>query len=118
MGQVATLLVAGIALLHAWIFVLESFLWKTPRGLRAFGMTPAQAEATAVLAKNQGVYNLFLAAGLGWSLVAPGPMAFQIKLFFLGCVAVAGLVGAMTVNKRILFVQTIPAALALLFLLA
>jgi len=110
----ATTLVVLIGLLHVYILVLEMFLWKTKRGQRAFGMTAAQAEQTAVLAKNQGLYNGFLAAGLFWSALAPDrAMAFQLALFFLGCVAVAGVVGAATAARKILFIQTVPAVIAL-----
>jgi putative membrane protein len=110
----ATALVTLIAVVHVYILVLEMFLWTTKRGQRAFGMTAQQAQDTAVLAKNQGLYNGFLAAGLFWSLLAPDPaMAFQLKLFFLGCVAIAGLYGAATAARKILFIQTVPAALAL-----
>ncbi len=97
----ATVLVTFIALLHVYILVLEMFLWTTKRGQRAFGMTAERAQDTAVLAKNQGLYNGFLAAGLFWSVLAPEPaMAFQLKLFFLGCVAIAGLSGAATAKRR------------------
>jgi putative membrane protein len=89
------------------------FLWRTPRGLRAFGMTPEQAETMATLAANQGLYNGFLAAGLGISLILPEPSALHFKVFFLGCVIVAGLYGGLTVSRRILVVQALPAALAL-----
>jgi putative membrane protein len=114
MSHVATFLVALVALEHVYILVLEMFLWTTPRGLRAFGMTRSQAEATAALAKNQGLYNGFLAAGLAWSLFAPPAYAVSLQTFFLGCVIVAGVFGAMTAKPSILFVQALPAALALL----
>ena len=100
-----------VALLHLYFLVLEMFLWTTKRGLKTFGMTPEQAAQTATLAKNQGLHNGFLSAGLIWSVVASEPsMAFQIRLFFLGCVIVAGVYGAATVSKRILFVLALPAA--------
>jgi putative membrane protein len=111
---VATALVTLIAALHVYILVLEMFLWTTKRGRRAFGMTPEYAEMTATLAKNQGLYNGFLAAGLFWSVAtADAAMAFQLKLFFLGCVAVAGAYGAATAARKILFIQTVPALAAL-----
>ncbi len=113
MSIVATGLVVLVALIHAYILVLEMFLWQTPRGLKAFGTTPDQAAAMATLAANQGLYNGFLAAGLGLSLVLPEPSAFYFKVFFLGCVIVAGLYGGLTVSRRILVVQALPAALAL-----
>lgn len=106
-----------VALLHVYILVLEMFLWDTPRGRRAFGLTPEFAAQSKVLAANQGLYNGFLAAGLFWGL-ALGDEGQSIKLFLLICVLVAGLYGAATANKRILYVQAVPAALglALLFL--
>jgi putative membrane protein len=88
-------------------------LWQKPVGLRSFRLTPEQAAETATLAANQGLYNGFLAAGLLVSLVLPQPSAFHFKLFFLGCVIVAGLFGAATVSRRILLVQALPAAIAL-----
>jgi putative membrane protein len=110
----ASIFVSLIAVLHVYILVLEMFLWKTKRGRRAFGMTPEYAEQTATLAANQGLYNGFLAAGLFWSVAAgEATMAFQLKLFFLGCVAVAGVYGAATAARKILFIQTVPAAIAL-----
>lgn len=111
-AQVATAL---IALLHLYILVLEMFLWTKPRGRRAFGMTAEQAESTKVLAANQGLYNGFLAAGLIWGLLYPVPeIGRQIQAFFLICVIVAGLYGAVSASRRILFVQAIPAAVALI----
>lgn len=105
--------VAVVALLHVWIFILESFLWTKPFGRRVFGMTAEQAETSKVLALNQGFYNLFLAAGLIWGLVAER-CAFEIKVFFLVCVIVAGIVGGMTAKRSILIVQALPALIALL----
>ncbi|HEU4407187.1 MAG TPA: DUF1304 domain-containing protein [Polyangiaceae bacterium] len=114
MNAIATALVLVIAALHAYFLVLEMFLWNTPRGRRAFGMNPQQAEQTATLAKNQGLYNGFLAAGLVWSaFAADAAMAFQLKVFFLGCVLVAGVYGAATAARKILFVQAMPALSAL-----
>lgn len=112
---VANTLVAVVAALHVYFLVLEMFLWTKPRGLRTFGNTLEKAQALAVLAANQGLYNGFLAAGLIWGLLHPNPaIAFQIKVFFLLCVIVAGLYGAATVSQKILIVQALPAALALL----
>jgi putative membrane protein len=111
MRTAALLLVALVALLHVYILVLEMFLWRT-RARRAFGMSAEQAEATATLAANQGLYNGFLAAGLLWAL-ASGAELVPRATFFLLCVAAAGLYGAATVGIRILYVQTVPAALAL-----
>ena len=112
--MLATILVAVVAFEHFYFMVLEMFLWTTPRGRKAFGMTEAQAQATATLAGNQGLYNGFLVAGLIWGLLAEPPaQAFALKTFFLGCVVVAGLFGAATVSRRILYVQAAPALLAL-----
>ena len=90
----ATVLVAIVAALHAWFLILEMVLWQRPLGMRTFQLTPEQAKLTATLAANQGLYNGFLAAGLVVGLLAPQPTAFHSKLFFLGCVIVAGLFGA------------------------
>lgn len=112
MSILANLAVAIVALVHVYILVLEMFLWEKPAGLRAFGLTKEAAAASKVLAANQGLYNGFLAAGLFWGL-ALGPHGTGIKVFFLGCVLVAGVYGAMTASRKILFVQAIPAAVAL-----
>jgi putative membrane protein len=114
---IANLLVALVAALHVFFLILEMFLWTKPLGLKVFRQTPDKAEISKVLAANQGLYNGFLAAGLVWGLVHSNPaFAFQIKVFFLLCVIVAGVYGAMTVSRRILFVQALPAAIALLVL--
>ena len=110
--QVANVVVALMALLHVYILVLEMFLWTTKRGRRAFGTTAEYAESTKVLAANQGLYNGFLAAGLAWGL-SMGVAGYGTKLFFLGCILVAGLYGGATVGKKILFIQAIPAAIAI-----
>ena len=115
MLTVANVLVGLIALLHLYFLVLEMFLWDKPAGLRAFGQTQAAATQSKVLAANQGLYNGFLAAGLLWGLIL-GAEGRAIKVFFLGCVLVAGLFGAATANRKILFVQAAPAALALALL--
>jgi putative membrane protein len=115
---IAAVLVAIVAAIHVYIVVLEMLLWRTPRGLRSFGTTQAFADESATLAANQGLYNGFLVAGLLWGLLAGDPIGYQVKLFFLGCVIVAGLFGAATVNRRILFVQAAPAALAFVAVLA
>ena len=108
----ADILVAIVALLHVWFLVLEMFLWDKPLGLKTFRQTPETAAASKVLAANQGLYNGFLAAGLLWGLWL-GAGGTSVKLFFLGCVVVAGVYGAATVGKKILFVQALPAALAM-----
>lgn len=115
--MISKILIALVALIHIYILVLEMFLWETPRGLRVFGLKPEFARATRALAANQGLYNGFLAAGLIWALLL-GAGGYSIAMFFLGCVIIAGLYGAATVNRRILFVQTIPASLAWLAVLA
>jgi putative membrane protein len=117
MIAIANLLVALVAALHCYFLILEMFLWTKPLGLKTFGQTLEKATDSAVLAANQGLYNGFLAAGLIWGLVQGTPaFAFQIKVFFLLCVIVAGVYGAMTVSRRILFVQALPAAIALILL--
>ena len=113
MVTIAALLVAVVAAIHVYIVILEMFLWRTPRGLKAFGTTQAFADESATLAANQGLYNGFLVAGLVWGLLAADPTGFQVKLFFLGCVIVAGVYGALTVSRRILVVQALPAAVAM-----
>lgn len=113
MPLIANLLVALVALLHLGFLVIEMFFWTTPFGQRAFNLTADFAAQSAVLAANQGLYNGFLAAGLIWSLIAPKHLALPLKIFFLGCVIVAGLYGAATAKMSILFVQALPAALAL-----
>jgi putative membrane protein len=114
LNAVADVLVALVALLHAWFLVLEMFLWTKPIGLKTFRNSPQRARDSKVLAQNQGLYNGFLVAGLAWGLVASPPdHAFALKVFFLGCVVTAGLFGAFTVSKRIFFVQALPAILAL-----
>ncbi|MDB5501869.1 MAG: hypothetical protein JWR89_1771 [Tardiphaga sp.] len=115
MNLVGNVLVALVAALHIYFLVLEMFLWTKPYGLKTFGNTLAKAQDSAVLAANQGLYNGFLAAGLIWGLLHPSPqVAVQLKVFFLLCVIVAGLYGAYSVSRKILFVQAAPAALALL----
>lgn len=116
MRTAAAVVIAFVALEHLWFFVLESFLWQKPLGLKTFRMDAAKAAITAPLAKNQGLYNAFLSAGLVWSLLDSEPPARPIAIFFLGCVALAGVVGAFTVSRRIFFIQTIPATLGLALL--
>lgn len=114
--MIGNILVALVALIHVYIVYLEMFAWDTPAGHRAFRLTPDFARESKVLAANQGLYNGFLAAGLAWGLWL-GEAGFQFKVFFLICVAIAGLYGAATVGRKILFIQAVPAALALLFVL-
>lgn len=101
-----------VAVIHLYILVLEMFLWDKPQGRRVFGTTPEFATAAKVLAANQGLYNGFLAAGLVWGIWL-GEAGDPVKLFFLICVAVAGIYGAATVSRRILYVQTVPAVIAM-----
>ncbi len=117
MTIVADILVGLVALIHVYIVVLEMFLWTTPRARAAFGTTKEFAEESKTLAANQGLYNGFLALALVWGLIATDPTGFQLKLYGVVCVIVAGLYGAATASKRILFVQVLPAALALIALL-
>lgn len=117
MRLVADILVALVGLLHVWFLVLEMFLWDKPLGLKTFRHSAAEAAASKVLAANQGLYNGFLAAGLAWGL-SLGAAGSSVKVFFLACVVVAGIYGAATVGKKILFVQALPAALALVAVLA
>jgi putative membrane protein len=116
MSTAANIVVALIALVHVYILVLEMFLWDKPAGLRAFGQSQQAATATKVLAANQGLYNGFLAAGLFWGLTL-GAAGGGVKVFFLCCVLVAGLYGAATASRKILFVQAVPAAIGLALLL-
>src|ERR1700674_2096750 len=109
----ATVMVTVVAALHVYFLVLEMFLWRTPFGRRTFGTTPEAAESSAVLAANQGLYNGFLAAGLLWALVWYGVVGGRaILTFFLVCIVAAGIFGGVTVRKRILLVQAVPAAIA------
>lgn len=115
MSVIADVVVLLVALLHVYILVLEMFLWDKPAGLRAFGLTPEFARASRALAANQGLYNGFLAAGLGWGL-SLGASGGGVKTFFLGCVLVAGVYGSLTASRKILFIQALPAAVGLALL--
>ncbi|MFL6825157.1 MAG: DUF1304 domain-containing protein [Bradyrhizobium sp.] len=113
----ANALVALVAVLHVYFLVLEMFLWTKPLGLKTFRNSIEKATDSAVLAANQGLYNGFLAAGLVWGLLeGASGFGLQIKTFFLLCVVIAGVYGALTVSRRILYVQAAPAAIALLLL--
>lgn len=106
-----------VALLHLWFLTLEMFLWQTPLGLRTFHRTAEQAQDSAVLAANQGLYNGFLAAGLVWSLlIGERRWALRVRAFFLGCILVAGIYGGVTAQRTILLVQALPALMALIIL--
>ncbi len=113
--MLANILVAGIAAIHLYFLALEMFLWDRPYGRRAFGLTPEFSKASKALAANQGLYNGFLAAGLIWGLTL-GSAGGSVKVFFLACVVIAGVFGAVTVSRRILWVQAAPATVALALL--
>ncbi len=115
MSLIAYLLVVLVAALHAWFLVLEMFLWTKPLGLKTFRNTPEKAETTRVLAANQGLYNGFLATGLLWGLAS---VQWKVVLFFLICVVIAALYGAWSVNKRIFYVQGVPAVAAICAVIA
>ena len=117
MSAAADIGVALVALLHLYFLVLEMFFWEKPLGLRIFGLTPEFAKASKNLAANQGLYNGFLAAGLMWGLFLE-TAGGSIRLFFLGCVVVAGVFGAATVNSRILWIQALPGTIAIFLVLA
>lgn len=116
MTTITNIFIALIALLHVYILILEMFLWEKPTGLRAFRNTPEKAAITKVLAANQGLYNGFLAAGLFWGLWL-GAAGTAIKEFFLVCIAIAGIYGAATAARKILYIQTMPALIGLGLLL-
>ena len=109
----ATIAVSLVAALHLWFLILEMFLWDKPLGLRTFRMSAEQAAASKSLAMNQGLYNGFLAAGLLWGLAAGA----QVQVFFLVCVIVAGVFGALTASRKILWVQAVPGLVALVLVL-
>ena len=112
MNIASAVAVGVVAALHLYFLVLEMFFWTKPLGRRAFGTTPEFAEKSKALAANQGLYNGFLAAGLAWGLYE-GADGYPVKVFFLGCVIVAGIFGAATASRKILWVQAVPGALAL-----
>ena len=116
MTILSSFIVGLVAILHLYFLTLEMFLWTKPSGRRAFGLTPEFAEASKNLAANQGLYNGFLAAGLIWGIFA-GTSGFEFKVFFLGCVIVAGLYGGLTVSRKILWVQALPGFVALVLVL-
>ena len=118
MDIAVTALIVYVIIFHVWAMVLEMFLWTKPIGRKTFGISKEDAETSKTLAANQGLYNGFLAAGLVLSLVVSDPnTAFTHKVFFLSCVALAGLYGGMTAGIRILFLQGLPALVALALLL-
>ncbi|MGW1674340.1 DUF1304 domain-containing protein [Streptomyces sp. NPDC002324] len=113
MEILANVLVALVAALHAYILVMEMFLWQKKPGMNFHGLDAEMAQRTAAMAANQGLYNGFLAAGLVWGLIAGDPTGYRVQIFFLACVIVAGVYGAATANRRILVAQALPGALAL-----
>ncbi|MFE4061130.1 DUF1304 domain-containing protein [Streptomyces sp. NPDC059096] len=118
MQTAAHILVGLVAALHAYILVLEMFLWERAPGRGLSGFDAEMARATAPLAANQGLYNGFLSAGLVWGLIAADPTGYRAQIFFLSCVVVAGVYGGVTANRRILLAQALPGAIALAVVLA
>jgi putative membrane protein len=116
MTTVVNIAIGLVALLHFYFLVLEMSFWDKPLGRRIFGLTPEFAKASKPLAANQGLYNGFLAAGLVWGL-SLGAAGNAVEIFFLGCVIVAGVFGALTANRKILWVQAFPGTVALALLL-
>jgi putative membrane protein len=115
MSTLANIVIAIIALMHAWFLILEMFLWDKPTGRRAFGLSPEFAAQSKVLAANQGLYNGFLAAGLIWGLIlGDTPEGTHVKIFFLACIFVAGLYGGFTATRKVLWIQAAPALVALI----
>lgn len=114
----ANIIIGLVALIHVYIFIFESFMWEQ-RGPQVFASFPKDLfPKTKAMASNQGVYNGFLAAGLIWALIIKDPIwSTNVALFFLGCVAIAGIVGAFTAEKKILFVQTVPAIIGIVLLI-
>lgn len=118
MSILTSIVVTIIALMHVWFLILEMVLWDKPAGLRAFGITREYAAQTKVLAANQGLYNGFLAAGLAWGLILGGAEGTHVKLFFLGCILVAGIYGGLTATRKVLWIQGLPAAIGIALVLA
>ena len=116
MTIITNMVVILVALLHGYFMVLEMFLWDKPVGLRAFGQSQEQAKSTRILAANQGLYNGFIAAGLGWGVVQ-GSAGTDFKVFFLSCVIIAGVYGALTASRKIFFIQAVPGILGLILVL-
>jgi len=114
MSILTTVAISIVILLHVLFLVLEMFMWNTPFGRKTFGLKEDFARQSATLAANQGLYNGFLAAGLLWGLVSTG--GYDALVFFLGCIIIAGIYGAMTANRSILFLQALPAAIAMMLL--
>ena len=117
MATLSSIDIALVALIHAYILVLEMFLWDKPRGMKSFNLTAEFAKQSKRLAMNQGLYNGFVAAGLIWGL-SMGEAGLEVKLFFLICIVVAGVYGGLTASRKILYIQALPAALAIALLIA
>lgn len=115
MSILTTIAISLVILLHVFFMVLEMFLWNTPFGRKTFGLKEDYARQSAILAANQGLYNGFLAAGLLWGLISSD--GHDALIFFLSCIIIAGLYGAATVNRTILFLQALPAAIAMVLLI-
>jgi putative membrane protein len=113
MSLAANIAVTVVAFIHLYILILEMFMWEKPAVLRAFGLSKEFASSTRVLAANQGLYNGFLAAGLLWGMVAGD---IRVQIFFLSCVLVAGIFGAISSSIKILWIQAVPAMIALTLL--
>ncbi|EKD42606.1 MAG: hypothetical protein ACD_73C00085G0002 [uncultured bacterium] len=118
MKLLTSLIISFIALQHYLFLILEMFVWATPLGLKIFKHDQKTADASAILAKNQGLYNGFLASGLVWSLLLKNaPQAQALQIFFLTCILIAGIYGGVTAAKNILLIQALPACIALILLL-
>jgi putative membrane protein len=115
MSVLTTIAVSIVILLHVLFLVLEMFLWNTPFGRKTFGLSVDYAKQSSPLAANQGLYNGFLAAGLLWGLISTG--GFDALVFFLICIIIAGIYGAITAKRSILWIQAMPAAIALSLLI-
>jgi putative membrane protein len=111
---VVIVLLAVIALEHLSFLYVEMFRWTSAATQKAFGITAAFAEESKTLAANQGLYNGFLAAGCVWAILAPAPLQLPLTVFFTACVVIAGVFGGLTVTRRILYIQALPAALCLI----
>lgn len=114
MKILATILTTLVAVEHVGILILEMFFWNHPIGRKVFNMTPEISAASEILARNQGLYNGFLAAGLAWGVLSGRD---EIKIFFLACVILAGIFGSLTAKASILYTQALPALIALIFVL-
>ena len=115
MNILSTITVSIVILLHVFFLILEMFLWTKPYGRKTFGLSESFAQETKSLAANQGLYNGFLAAGLLWGLVSTG--GYDALIFFLSCIIIAGIYGAITAKKSILWIQAMPAAIAMAFVI-